>query len=153
MIARLHTDFRLRLDAVVYDERQRITVTEGRNCPVRANPGTADRSRLPSPFQHHRQAGSSNPRCEDDATLAGRRTCSQHRAAARLPWPNNPPKSDMPRRHARTSYGTTSYWMFSAVKYRWSAGAMDIMASRAACKLRTRAGSDAGLTECAAEWS
>ena len=30
---------------------------------------------------------------------------------------------------------------------------MDIMASRAACKLRTRAGSDAALTECAAEWS
>jgi hypothetical protein len=35
MIARL-IDLRLRLDAVVHDERQRVTVTEGRNSPVRA---------------------------------------------------------------------------------------------------------------------
>jgi hypothetical protein len=36
VIARLHIDLRLRLDAVVHDERQRVTVTEGRNSPVRA---------------------------------------------------------------------------------------------------------------------
>ena len=36
MIARLHIDLRLRLDALVYDERQRITVADGWNCPVRA---------------------------------------------------------------------------------------------------------------------
>ena len=33
VIARLHIDFRLRLDAVVYDERQRITVTNGGTAP------------------------------------------------------------------------------------------------------------------------
>src|SRR5262245_46767819 len=36
VIARLHIDLWLRLDAVVHDERQRVTVTEGRNSPVRA---------------------------------------------------------------------------------------------------------------------
>src|SRR5712664_532170 len=36
VIARLHIDLRLRLDAVVHDERQRVTVTKGRNSPVRA---------------------------------------------------------------------------------------------------------------------
>jgi hypothetical protein len=36
VIARLHIDLWLRLDAVVHDERQRVTVTEGWNSPVRA---------------------------------------------------------------------------------------------------------------------
>ena len=36
MIARLHIDLRLYLDAVVHDERQRVTVTKRRNGPVRA---------------------------------------------------------------------------------------------------------------------
>ena len=36
VITRLHIDLWLRLDAVVHDERQRVTVTEGRNSPVRA---------------------------------------------------------------------------------------------------------------------
>ena len=34
VIARLHIDLRLRLDAVVHDERQRVTVTPGRNSPM-----------------------------------------------------------------------------------------------------------------------
>ena len=34
MIACLHIDFRLRFDALVYNERQRIT--NGRNCPLYA---------------------------------------------------------------------------------------------------------------------
>src|SRR6266850_7415562 len=44
------------------------------------------------------QAGPSNPKGEGDATLAG------HCAAARLPWPNDPPKSDTPRRYARMTW-------------------------------------------------
>ena len=36
VVARLHIDLRLRLDAVVHDEIQSITVTEGWNSPVRA---------------------------------------------------------------------------------------------------------------------
>jgi hypothetical protein len=36
VIAGLHIDLRLRLDAVVHDEGQRVTVTKGRNSPVRA---------------------------------------------------------------------------------------------------------------------
>src|SRR6267378_8475586 len=67
---------------------------------------------------------------EGDATLEGRRAYSRHCAAARLPWPNDPPDI----RHASAvraddmvgSCEITSYWKFSAVKYRWSVGAMDI---------------------------
>ena len=57
VIARLHIDLWLRLDAVVHDERQRVTVTEGRNSPVRAI--REQRIDLGSPrlFQHYRQAG------------------------------------------------------------------------------------------------
>jgi len=36
VIARLHIDLRLRLDAVVHDDRQRVTATEGWNSSVRA---------------------------------------------------------------------------------------------------------------------
>jgi hypothetical protein len=36
VIAGLHIDLRLRLDAVVHDEGQRVTVTKGRDSPVRA---------------------------------------------------------------------------------------------------------------------
>jgi len=36
VIARLHIDLWLSLDAVVHDQRQGVTVTEGRNSPVRA---------------------------------------------------------------------------------------------------------------------
>ena len=36
VIAGLDIDLRLRLDAVVHNERQRVTVTKGRNSPVRA---------------------------------------------------------------------------------------------------------------------
>ena len=36
VITRLHIDLWLRLDAVVHDDRQRVTVTEGRDSPVRA---------------------------------------------------------------------------------------------------------------------
>ena len=36
VITRLHIDLRLCLDAVVHDDWQRVTMTERRNCPVRA---------------------------------------------------------------------------------------------------------------------
>jgi hypothetical protein len=57
VIARLHIDLWLRLYAVVHDERQRVTVTEGRNSPVRA----IREQRIPRPFQHYRQVGIAPP--------------------------------------------------------------------------------------------
>jgi len=119
VIAGLHIDLRLRLDAVVHDEGQRVTVTKGRNSSVRA----IREQRIDLGFLGHfniiAKLVPQIRKAEGDATwndgehIAG--IAPEHDALA---------KRSPEIRHASAvraddmvgSCGITSYWMFSAVK-------------------------------------